>query len=275
MLKSILVPTDFSACAADALHSAALLAQKFHAKIYLCHFMELPNGWAEKTFPEKEKYQDALQDIRNAEVLMQEFTRIHSNLDVIIHHSGRNLIDGIHQVILEHGIDLVVIGSHGAGGKNEYFIGSNSQKVIRKVNCNVLVIKNRIKVAKFEKVVFASSFREEELESFSKFKDFIAPFIPEIHLVYINSNPFFGQPFRHSVIGMEEFKKAAGPFKCYTHYFKNLTVDAGVRALAKEIGADLIAISNHSRKPVKRILSSSHVEALVNHAELPVLSIDY
>ena len=155
-----------------------------------------------KTPQEQEEYQDALQGIRNAEVLMQEFTRTHSNIDVIIHHSGLNLIDGIHQVIQKHGIDLVVIGSHGISGKNEYFIGSNSQRVIRKVNCKVLVVKDRIKAAKFEKVVFASNFREEELESFLRFKAFIAPFIPEIHLVYINSNPFFGQPFHYSEMGM-------------------------------------------------------------------------
>ncbi|MFT7452175.1 MAG: nucleotide-binding universal stress UspA family protein, partial [Patescibacteria group bacterium] len=51
--------------------------------------------------------------------------------------------------------------------------------------------------------------------------------------------------------------------------------DAGIRHLSDELGADLIAISNEKRHPIKRIFSGSNVEALVNHAEIPILSIDF
>ena len=56
---------------------------------------------------------------------------------------------------------------------------------------------------------------------------------------------------------------------------QDLSVEHGIRVFAEELGADLIAISNHERHPVRRILRGSTVEALVNHAAIPVLSIDY
>ncbi|MBT8274439.1 MAG: universal stress protein, partial [Bacteroidia bacterium] len=41
-MKKILVPTDFSEQAENALHVAAQLARKHDAEIYLLHLLELP-----------------------------------------------------------------------------------------------------------------------------------------------------------------------------------------------------------------------------------------
>ncbi|MCB0635227.1 MAG: universal stress protein, partial [Lewinella sp.] len=62
---------------------------------------------------------------------------------------------------------------------------------------------------------------------------------------------------------------------CFTHLYRDLNPERGIRGLATELGADLIGISNLHRHPLKRVLSGSTVEALVNHSHLPVLSIDF
>ena len=40
-------------------------------------------------------------------------------------------------------VDLIVMGSHGASGLNEWLIGSNAQKIVRLAHCPVLTIKNK------------------------------------------------------------------------------------------------------------------------------------
>ena len=97
---------------------------------------------------------------------------------------------------------------------------------------------------------------------------------PEIHLVNVNTPGWFSQPYALSKSAMDDFKELCYPLKCYTHFYKDLNVDAGIRHLSEDIKADLVTISNFERHPIKRIFSGSSVEALVNHSEIPVLSID-
>jgi nucleotide-binding universal stress UspA family protein len=74
---------------------------------------------------------------------------------------------------------------------------------------------------------------------------------------------------------MSPFEAACQPLACHRHVYKDLSIDEGVRSFSKEIKADLVAISNHERHPIKRMLIGSNVELLINHSELPVLTIDY
>ncbi|MEN0004042.1 MAG: universal stress protein [Bacteroidota bacterium] len=63
-MKSILVPTDFFACAHFALDAAAQLATRFDGTLHVLHQLELPNGWEEMTLPEQAQYPEALQQIK-------------------------------------------------------------------------------------------------------------------------------------------------------------------------------------------------------------------
>jgi nucleotide-binding universal stress UspA family protein len=74
---------------------------------------------------------------------------------------------------------------------------------------------------------------------------------------------------------MERFSAACSPLTCFRHVVEAISVDEGIRSFAQKCGADLIAISNRERHPVKRMLIGSNVELLVNHSEAPVLTIDF
>lgn len=274
-MKSILVPTDFSACATNAMDAAMQLAKKFEATVHLYSCLDLPWNWKTMTASQKEQHPVAMQNIYIAEVLIKDIKKKYSEVKIESALSGGNLIENINDYVKMFKIDFIVMGSHGVSGKNEFFIGSNTQRVVRSVHCPVLVIKEKIEKVDFKNVVYASGFNENEKESFLHFLDIIKPFNPEIHLVAIHSSSFFDAPYVLQKEAMEDFKNLAKSFKCQTHVFRDFSVDNGVRFFADKIGADLIVIANHLRHPIKRMFSGSNVEALVNHSDLPVLSIDY
>ena len=168
------------------------------------------------------------------------------------------------------------MGSHGATGKNERFIGSNTQKIVRNVHTPVLVIKEPLKDYSFQEVVFASNFDEVEMEAYQWFLKFIRPFQPKtIHLLSINTTSWFSQPFALMKEAMQDFKDVTDFAACKIHFYKDASVDAGIRHFMKKINADLVAISNRRHRPMDRILNGSNVEMLVNHSDLPVLSVDF
>ena len=266
-MKNILVPTDFSACAGHALNASFKLADKFGSTLHLLHSLATPPKGASK---------DELQQAtENAQLLLKSIAAKHPSIDCVLQVSVGKLKDTISSYLEKHQVDLVVMGSHGAGGKQEFFIGSNTQKVIRTIHAPVLVIKDELKDIDFNTVVFASSFNLNEREAFLRFKDFVKHFIPEIHLVSVHTSSLFDPPYVLSQEVMNDFKELCQPFACHTHIYRDFTIEKGIRGFAEEIDAKLIAVSNVNQHPFKRMLIGSNVEALVNHSKLPVLSIDY
>ncbi|MEN0049846.1 MAG: universal stress protein [Bacteroidota bacterium] len=274
-MKKILVPTDFSACANYAFEAAILLAKHLNAEIILCHnlyFLNESNYSFETACLELKG--DRLQELENINVLMQSWTDRSEGLVKKVVYLGNYLVDALNILINKEEVELVVIGSHGKSGKNEYFMGSNAQKIVRAVHCNTLVIKEPLKELKFKDVVFASNFGQQNKAVFLRFLDFIQSFSPKVHLVYINTDPFWGLPYSIIQQEMEEYRNLCKDLACKTHYYRDFTVERGVRHISDELDADLIAISNQQRHPIKRILMGSNVEFLVNHADIPLLSLD-
>src|SRR5690606_39285832 len=73
--------------------------------------------------------------------------------------------DLVNEVAISNDVDLIVMGSHGASGFKEVFIGSNTEKVVRTSEIPVLVIKNEETHTFFENVVFAIDLGAEVKES--------------------------------------------------------------------------------------------------------------
>ena len=274
-MKSILAPTDFSACAFQATEAAAKLARRFGAALHLMTCLDIPGNWRQLSARERAQMPEAQQRIYNAEVLFNDLRNRFSDIEVKTAFCGGKLTTEVKQYVGRHAIDFIVMGSHGVSGKNEYFVGSNTQKVVREVHCPTLVIKEPLEEVNFDKVVFASSFLENDRGPFLRFKDFVKHFVPEIHLVEIHTSSLLDPPYFLSHEAMEEFRALCAPFRCETHIHRNFNVERGIRVFAEEMGAKLIGISNHQRHPLKRMLVGSNVEALINHSNIPVLSMDF
>ncbi len=266
-MKNILVPTDFSACANNAVDAAYQLAERFESKVHLLHAIprDLP-GQDEAEW---------MQEVANANILLKDIRERYPAIDTTALSIAGKLPALMKEYVQANSIDLIVMGSHGAGGKQEYFIGSNTQKSVRSVYCPVLVVKDKIEDLNFDKVVFASNFNRDEMVAFMVFKDFVKHFIPEIHLVMVHTSSLFDPPYSLSKEAMKDFEELCAPFAVKSHIHRDFTIEKGIRSFSDEIGASLIGISNHYRHPLKRMLVGSNVEALVNHSNLPVLSIDY
>ncbi len=277
-MKNILVATDFSGCAINAMDMGLALAEYFDATIHYLTTMDdsrngealgfslLANSTAEKGF------------VENVNLLFQKWEKEATVRGVRIRTtctSGK-LLPTMKDYVEKNNIDFVVMGSHGHNAVKGFFIGSNCQKVVRALHVPVFIVKDGPLKYEFKNVVFASNFKDEEKASFQKFLDFIGKFKPEvIHLVAINTLNSFAKSTEEMDKHLDEYVKECKVAKCKKHIYPDLFVEAGIRHFSEKIEADLIAISNHNRHPIKRIFSGSTVEALVQNSNLPVLSIDF
>jgi len=274
-MKKILVPTDFSKYADYALEFAYCMASIFEAEVYIFH--NKTSG--HKIWQQRVDRSNSINENHETYKLLTDLTDTfssneNSSLVEVIHKSG-NLLKNVNEIIASKDIDFIVMGSHGASGKRETFLGSNTQKVVHSVNVPVFVVKNSVKDYRIDKVIFASNFAPSEIKALTYALDFLKPFKPAIHLVEVNTPGFFTQPYALAKSLMDDFKNLCSGFECKTHFYKGNSVEAGVRHITKKLDADLIIISNQNRHPLKRVFKGSNVEYLVNHSEVPVLSIDF
>jgi len=277
-MKNILIPTDFSACANYATEAAFLFAEKLGANLHFLTCIHIPHDWDNYSEERKNNYPEAKQLISNANQLFEKIRikAVKKGISLETSISGGEFMKAVQKEVIATQADFVVMGSHGKSGKPEYLMGSNAQQVVRKIHLPVFVTKDPLKKLSFKQVIFASTFNTEDKTSFARFLDFIRPFQPEtIHLLSIDTFGWFSQPTQVMKAAMEDFKEMVKNYNCETHFHKSFSVDAGVRDFAETINADLMVISNHERHPIKRIFQGSNVEAIVNHTDLPVLSIDF
>lgn len=271
-MKRILVPTDFSKHSEYALKVAAQIAKKNDGEIFLLHMLELPTSGNDALstshdMPELIFFKNAavqkLEDMMNAPYLEG------LNVSKII--QFEMAFDGIIKNGESHNVDLIVMGSHGASGFQEMFIGSNTEKVVRNSNVPVLVIKHEDTDFSADKFVFASDFSDEIKKPFEKVIGFAKKFNSHIHLVNINTPNNF-KSTRVAQKAMDEFMADFDFNNFTTHIYNDINVEKGILHFAKSIDADLIGMSTHGRKGLSHFFNGSISEDLVNHAKRPIIT---
>jgi nucleotide-binding universal stress UspA family protein len=272
IMKKILVPTDFSDHAYYALKVASQIAKKNGGEIILLHMLELPHQAGDAIgsghdLPEIMLFKNAA--INKLEDLMDDATLDGIQVSEII--QFELAFDGIMKVSAKNDVDLIVMGSHGASGFKEMFIGSNAEKVVRNSDVPVLIIKKDVGEFNVNKFVFASDFTDEIKKPFNKVVDFANKFGAELELVMINTPSSF-KPTRLAQDIMDNFVSNFTINKFTTNIYNDVNIETGILNFSNHINADLIGVCTHGRKGIAHFFNGSISEDLVNHALRPVVT---
>ena len=271
-MKKILVPTDFSPQAENALKVAAQLARKHDCVIHLLHILELPMNQIDPLSSHNELPEAVffmkLAHKRFEELMAKDYFQ---GLVIFEHVEFHEIFKGIFHVCKKENIDLIIMGSHGSSGLKEMLIGSNTEKVVRTSETPVLVIKNEHKTFKIDEFVFASDFKDESKAPFKKALSFAEKFKAKMHLLMVNTpNKFMTTADAQK--RMDNFIKDFN-FKNYTtNIYNDETIEQGIMNFSQSIGADLIGMSTHGRQGISHFFNGSISEDLVNHAKRPVIT---
>ncbi|MDX1461707.1 MAG: universal stress protein [Marinirhabdus sp.] len=270
-MKRILVPTDFSPQAENALKVAAQLARNSGAEIYLEHSLDLPANLV--TSGSSSAKPESIYFMRLAEKNFEELLKKDFLFDLSIHEAiGHDEIyNDVKLTVKEKDIDLIVMGSHGTSGFKEMFIGSNAEKVVRTSDIPVLVIKNNHDIFKVTDFVFATDFTEECRKPFDQAQKFAKDVGAKIHLLYVNTPADFKTSDVADAM-MESFLKGMGAENYTINTYNHTSVEKGILGFAQKIGAQLIGMSTHGRKGLSHFFNGSVSEDLVNHAKMPVIT---
>lgn len=271
-MKKILVPVDFSEYSEYALEVAAQMARQQNASIVIFHMIGLSESILSKS--ELEEQEEAKYYIKLAKDKIKTFNDKVYLKNVVVKTVLQNfkIFSEVNIVAKEQNIDLIVMGSHGVSGLKTFFIGSNTEKVIRTAEVPVIVVKKQHLNFDINTIVFACDLKPENCSAFNKVKDFTLAFSARLHLVYINT---IGINFMSNVQIQEKidmFKSLIGeelPIKIYNDY----SIEQGIFNYANDVSADIVAIPTHGRRGLAHFFMGSIGESVANQANTPIMTV--
>lgn len=271
-MKRILVPTDFSDHAEDALKVASKIAKKNNCEIFLLHMLELPSQMSDavtggSSIPEVMIF------IRKAKETLQNLKERPFLDGITVHESVQfeKASDGIFAFTKKNKVDLIIMGSHGHSALDEILIGSNTEKVVRLSDVPVLVIKKDFDKFDAMNMVFASDFSQEIRKPFKKMVEFAKIFNANLFLVMICTPNSFKTTIAAERT-MSDFIADYDIENYSIHIFNDSNIEKGILNFSNTINADLIGLCTHGRTGLAHFFNRSVSEDLVNHTIKPVIT---
>ena len=264
-MKKILVPCDFSQPAINAFNFALKVAVKSYGTIYLLNVVEPPVTSDSAVITVLNTA--AANDLRQkAESQFKALIGDH-RVNVVTEVQIGNVDDVILKFIDDESIDLVLMGSHGASGFREFFIGSNAEKIVRRSSAPVLVLKECPKEP-IRNIIFPNSLETDTppdlINNVKVLQDF---FDAKLHIVNTPSHLISDSLIHERLYAVTQ----KYDLKNYTiNVFYHPRQEEGILEFAKKMDSDLIAMGTHGRTGIAHLVNGSIAENVVNHSQRPV-----
>lgn len=256
----ILVPTDFTHVADNAIGHAMKLASHTKGEVYLLHVV-----------PSQDDVDDTR---RKLEMEVARAQKIDAAVPVFKLVRVGSIFDDIGDAAAEIGADLIVMGTHGMRGM-QFLTGSRALRVITSSNVPFIVVQERpIKEGGYDSIVVPLDLHQETRQKLTLVADMAKYFNSKVHLI----TPKEDDEFLHKqLVNHIKFANQYLDGRGIKHDATIADKDSGdfVEAVVKHavaMDADLITIMNLSQGNIFGVLGVPYEqEVITNEAQIPVM----
>ena len=173
-------------------------------------------------------------------------------------------------------IDFIVMGTHGASGYKEMFIGSNAQRVVTLSDVPVLTMQKKNKGLGFKNILLPIDNSMHSREKINMAIIFADLFKSKIHII--------GLPDSSNKTELNKFKIKLGSLekviKEHKLSFKTTIVSGKSLAntaikYASQNNCDLIIINTGHESKITGVFLGAFAQQMVNHSKISVLSLKH
>jgi nucleotide-binding universal stress UspA family protein len=271
-MKKILVPCDFSKTAQQAYTFALDIAKKNDAEVYVLKVIDIPFMYESYSVEVPASLNPELwKQIENdARASFNKMKGEHSSRSEITFRTVKGPVTpGILDFIDKEKIDLVVMGTSGSSGLDEFLVGSNTEKIVRFSKVPVFAIRKAINLSSIKNIVYPTNLSQDQERIADRLKAVQTFFDATLHILVVDT-PFNMKRKHYETADVEKFVSLHGFQKCTVNVRRNYSEEGGILDFVAEIGADMIAMSTHGRRGLSRLFGGSITENVVNHIDLPV-----
>ncbi len=274
-MKNILIPTDFSNNAWNAISYAMEFFKSERCKFYFLHtyipaFYRMDyamGGPAFSAIPDMEVdvavagLEKTLKDVKEQYPNPKHTFEIASAFNT--------LTDEINELSEKKGIDMVVMGTQGATGVKQLFLGTSTVFVIRKAKVPVLVIPEHCKFNPIKNILFpsdySSPYKKEEVYTIVE-----AAKIHEAKITVLHVKEELNLPKAHAENKKLLLKHLRNTSNTEVEVMGK-TMPGAILEYIEDHQIDLLAMMNHGHSFFERILIKQNIDQIGFHVHIPFL----
>ena len=274
-MKKILFPTDFSSVSNNAFIYALKLADSINAEIITMHVYHLPQA----NYINVSEYLHEIYDVTELsnfenykdEVPVLRRIAEENNLDhVKISHVLilGNLIEEIQKITNHEYIDFIVMGTKGATGLKETFLGTVAIKVMNDVKAVVLAIPEHCKYKQIKNLLFITEYHADDTQSFLKVKALAKVF--QAHIDCLRVKP---QNREDDNNNMRNWEELIDNQNIKLHSVTGNDAEGIILNFIDSHKINMIAMHVHHKNFFEKLFEISLSKKLAFHINIPILAI--
>lgn len=273
-MRKIVVPTDFSENAFNALKFAAELFKYETSEIFLLH------TYAEEVYEDETLANEKLEELKFAthEKALNNLELIEERLKDLSPNPRHRikaiaafglLIDEVNELVNSENADVVVMGTRGKTNNSHLTFGSNTLQVIKYIQCPVLSIPQGYRFTNLSNILFPTDFmipyNKRELKLVA---ETAKAYNAGIHMLYISRFPAESLRQKDNKSYLKEQLTMAR-----TH-FHRVEETERVPAIMKQIddlNIDMLVMVNSRYTYLESLLFESTIDQISLHPRIPFL----
>jgi nucleotide-binding universal stress UspA family protein len=272
-MKLLLVPTDFSPIADNAMKYAMDMAKATNSNLMLVNMYQIPISFSE---------------VPLVTISLDELRKISQNKLASIKHNIENITGGgIHvyteSILGEVSYEVeklcerlhpyaVIVGTRGVTGIGKFFLGSNTQSIVEHVNTPVLVIPPGATFKPFKKIGLATDMKGViEHTPVEPIRDLVSFFGADLHVLNVDyERRHFTSNTPEESLHMDMLLTGMNPVY---DFIENKDVEDGLQEFAEKNNLDLLITLPKKQHFLEKILEKSVTRDLIYHTNLPLMCI--
>ncbi len=266
-MKTIIIPTDFSSAADNAMHYGAQLAQQLQASVLLLHVYMVPitmNDMPVLMVTAEELKGGAEEGLSRCK---GELEAAYPGLVVKTESRLGDVVGELKEMCKEKDPQLVVLGTHGSSEVEKFIFGSNAFSAIKHLQHPIIAVPSQFAYQPIQTLVLAADLAAVDESTRNQIISLLRLFPnSQLHIVHVKSEDEEATAQPPLVQQLQELTPA---YEAIQH--DNISV--GLQNYIHKIAADLLVVLPHEHSMLESWFFKMHTKDIVKNAQVPVLCI--
>lgn len=274
-MKKILFPTDFSDASKQAFVYALHLANELGAEIVTLHVYEMPVvDYMDVPAYLMEVYDTVelanFENYKGRVPVLHQIAEAQGLQNVPMQNVllDGDLVGNILRLVKDDHIDFVVMGTKGATGAKETFLGTSTASVMTGTDASVLAVPDGSVFQPVRRIVFATRYEEDDFKALKKLLPIATAFGARIDCVCVCSDGF--EP---SEVVRADWELLLKNENVDFHRIEGSDTEEALLDFIGQNQTDILAILNHRRSFFESLFRTSLTRKLAFHSKIPVLAL--
>lgn len=278
-MKQIVVPTDFSKCADNAIDFAIQSAKILPAKVTLLHSFEInDNIYTDYMGVNREYNLSILNGVKEKLAHLKKNIEETDGIVVDTLISTSSLQDTIAKSVKEKNADLMIMGTLGAGGIKEKLWGSRTAAVIGKSDIPVMAIPIEYKWKKPQKILLATNKFEKEPAILDYLFELAGLYMAQVQVAVFtnvdNDKAALFLEHKNKIAQYEKFlKETYNESTLASVHLYGKDYQTTLQNFIRENNIDILVMVTYQRSSWEKIFNPGMTKRMSYHTHIPLLAI--